>query len=64
MKLLFQILLYLLISYLTACSNTNNKDAEPINIKKPETMYSEALIQFENDNIENNNFISINLYIV
>ncbi len=50
MKLLIQILLFLLISYLTGCSGNKKSDTESINNKQPEIMYSEALFEFENNN--------------
>ena len=40
MKLLIQILLFLLISYLTGCSGNKQSDIESINNKQPEIMYS------------------------
>ena len=46
MKLLFQILLFLLIGYLISCSNTTKLNTESVSIKKPETMYSDALNAF------------------
>ena len=52
MKLLIQILLFLLISYLTGCSGNKKSDTESINNKQPEIMYTEALLEFENNNYE------------
>ena len=52
MKLLFQIFLFLLISYLTGCSNTANKTTESVTTKNPETVYSEALNEFESENYD------------
>ena len=52
MKLLIQILLFLLISYLTGCSGNKKSDIESINNKQPEIMYLEALSEFENNNYE------------
>ena len=50
MKLLFQILLFLLISYLTGCSNTAKKTTESVTTRNPEIVYSEALNEFESEN--------------
>ena len=52
MKLLFQIFLFLLISYLTGCSNTANKTTESVTTKNPEIVYSEALNEFESENYD------------
>ena len=52
MKLLIQILLFLLIAYLTGCSNNIKTNTESVNIKKPEIMYSEALNEFESQNYD------------
>ena len=52
MKLLIQILLFLLITYLTGCSNNIKTNTESVNIKKPEIMYSEALNEFESQNYD------------
>ena len=52
MKLLLQILLFLIIGYLTSCSNTTKTNTEIVNIKKPEIMYLEALKEFESDNYD------------
>ena len=52
MKLLFQILLFLLISYLTGCSNTSKKTTESITTRNPEIMYSEAINEFESENYD------------
>ena len=52
MKLLFQILLFLLISYLTGCSNTAKKTTESVTTRNPEIMYSEALNEFESENYD------------
>ncbi len=58
MKLIFQILLFFMISYLTGCSNNTNSNSNTneesviINIDKPEIMYSEALEEFENKNYD------------
>ena len=52
MKLLFQILLFLLISYLTGCSNTAKKTAESVITKNPEIVYSEAINEFESENYD------------
>ena len=56
MKLLFQILLFLLISYLTGCSNTAKKTTESVTTRNPEIVYSEALNEFESENYETINF--------
>ena len=50
MKLLFQIFLFLLISYLTGCSNTAKKTTESVTTRNPEIVYSEALNEFESEN--------------
>ena len=50
MKLLFQIFLFLLISYLTGCSNIAKKTTESVTTKNPEIVYSEALNEFESEN--------------
>ena len=50
MKLLFQIFLFLLISYLTGCSNTTKKTTESVTTRNPEIVYSEALNEFESEN--------------
>ena len=52
MKLLIQILLFLLIGYLTGCSGNKKSDIGSINNKQPEIMYSEALFEFENNNYD------------
>ena len=52
MKLLFQIFLFLLISYLTGCSNTAKKTTESVTTRNPEIVYSEALNEFESENYD------------
>ena len=52
MKLLTQILLFLLISFLTGCSNNDKTNTVSAGIKNPEIMYSEALFEFESKNYE------------
>lgn len=52
MKLSIQILLFLLITCLTGCSNNIKTNTESSNIDKPEIMYSEALKEFENKNYD------------
>ena len=52
MKLLIQILLFLLISFLTGCSNNDKTNTVSAGIKNPEIMYSEALFEFESKNYE------------
>ena len=50
MKLVFQILFFLFLGYLTGCSNNNTTNKELIesdNIINPELMYLEALNEFE-----------------
>ena len=52
MKLLFQILLFLLINYLSGCSNTKDIMTESVNNNDPEVLYSEALNEFESENYD------------
>ena len=52
MKLLIQVLLFLLISFLTGCSNNDKTNTVSAGIKNPEIMYSEALNEFESQNYD------------
>jgi len=52
MKSLFQILLFILVCYLTGCSNTNVIETKSVDFKNPEIMYSEALKEFESNNYD------------
>jgi len=52
MKLLLQILIFLIIGYLTSCSNTTKTNTEIVNINKPEIMYLEALKEFESEDYD------------
>ena len=53
MRLLFQILFFLLLGYLTGCSNTNEKNIKSVKIiNTPEIIYSEALKEFESTNYD------------
>ena len=52
MKLLFHFTLFLLICYLSACSNRTDQDTKESNIIVPETIYSEALNEFDKKNYD------------